>query len=297
MTFNKVKLLQKLIIIALLLQSCDNKKSRLETILVSKLDSTLATNQLLPKTREELLFELASKHSTFTNKDSAFYYIDSIMASDSSRNIFSNPTFYHLLNEAKWKDLEIKQYRKTKKYYPFLKDSGLVLKIWRLYLKDQAYYDDIFELQGKGYNQTIDSLWRLKKSIGLNNLNELEVILSKFKWLKISEFGTLGSETAFLIVQHSDISYQKKYIDIIEAYCKQNEASWNDYCLMKDRILVAEGKKQIYGTQLYSNDNINFKLNDVEMPEYLNKRRFEKGLSPIDEYLKTWGLKFNVVQK
>jgi len=58
--------------------------------------------------------------------------------------------------------------------------------------------------------------------------------------------------------------------------------------LMKDRMLMDEGKPQIYGSQIK-----NGKLYKLENPETVNERRKEMGLEPIEDYLKYFNIQFN----
>ena len=62
--------------------------------------------------------------------------------------------------------------------------------------------------------------------------------------------------------------------------------------LMKDRALMHEGKPQIYGSQI-----MNGKLYPLLEPEYVNQRREEVGLGPLEEYVQRFGLEFTVPQK
>ena len=68
--------------------------------------------------------------------------------------------------------------------------------------------------------------------------------------------------------------------------------------LMEDRILMGEGEPQIYGSQLRgSGPNGEFELWKIKDPEYVNQRRAEVGLGPLEEYVARWGVEFNVPQK
>ena len=67
---------------------------------------------------------------------------------------------------------------------------------------------------------------------------------------------------------------------------------------MKDRILVSDGKPQIYGTQLTSiyQDSNKFEVYEIENPQYVDQRRAEMGLNPINDYLKMWDTSLDVKQ-
>jgi len=61
---------------------------------------------------------------------------------------------------------------------------------------------------------------------------------------------------------------------------------------LEDRILMREGKKQIYGTQLHSGPKTNGKLElyPIDDEEHVDERRAIVGLQPLAEYLKQFGM-------
>jgi hypothetical protein len=79
-----------------------------------------------------------------------------------------------------------------------------------------------------------------------------------------------------------------KYFPLIEKAVKNGDLSKEQYALMKDRILMDEGKPQIFGSQIK-----NGKLYDLEAPETVNERRQEMGLEPIEDYLKRFDITFD----
>jgi hypothetical protein len=93
----------------------------------------------------------------------------------------------------------------------------------------------------------------------------------------------------WLGLQHNtDNKYRIKYFPLIEKAVKNGDLSKEQYALMKDRMLMDEGKPQIFGSQLK-----NGKLYDLESPENVNKRRQEMGLEPIEDYLKRFGISYD----
>jgi len=58
---------------------------------------------------------------------------------------------------------------------------------------------------------------------------------------------------------------------------------------MKDRILMDEGKPQLYGSQIK-----NGKLYTLDSPKTVNERRKEMGLQPIEDYLKSFGVEYKI---
>lgn len=92
----------------------------------------------------------------------------------------------------------------------------------------------------------------------------------------------------WLALQHTHKKYRKKYFPLIERAVKNGDLSKEQYALMKDRILMDEGKPQVYGSQIK-----NGKLYKLEAPETVNERRQEMGLEPIEDYLKQHGITYS----
>lgn len=105
--------------------------------------------------------------------------------------------------------------------------------------------------------------------------------------------------TIWLVLQHGDHYHRKKYFPYIEKAIKDEELPKSCYALMKDRILVSEGKPQLFGTQIGSLIDHEKKLivHEIEDPEYVDQRRAEMGLGPINEYLAMWETSLDVEQK
>ena len=87
---------------------------------------------------------------------------------------------------------------------------------------------------------------------------------------------------AFLVIQHADVSTQERYLPIIRARVAEGEAKPAWFALLTDRILVAKGKPQVYGTQSRANPETGV-TEPVEIgdPERVNERRALLGLKPL----------------
>lgn len=92
----------------------------------------------------------------------------------------------------------------------------------------------------------------------------------------------------WVVLQHTTKKYRKKYFPQIEAAVKNGDLSKEQYALMKDRILMDDGKPQLYGSQLN-----NGKLYELENPETVNERRKEMGMGTIEDYLSNFNIQFN----
>jgi Family of unknown function (DUF6624) len=119
------------------------------------------------------------------------------------------------------------------------------------------------------------------------NRQRLDEIVKQHGWPKKSVFGEEASGVAFLIVQHAELDYQKKYLPLIKEAVTQKEARRSDLAMLEDRILTREAKKQVYGTQLRLNQTTQrMELYPIEDEENVDSRRAAVGLEPLAEYLK-----------
>lgn len=85
---------------------------------------------------------------------------------------------------------------------------------------------------------------------------------------------------------------------MLEKSAENGDLQKTDIAMMKDRILMDDGKPQIYGTQISMNQETGeWELYNLENPEYVNQRRKEIGFSPIEEYLTHFKLTFDIPQK
>ncbi|HMU03577.1 MAG TPA: hypothetical protein PJ990_08145, partial [Saprospiraceae bacterium] len=94
-------------------------------------------------------------------------------------------------------------------------------------------------------------------------------------------------DAIWLALQHTDKKYRKKYFPLIEEAVKKGDLSKQQYALMKDRILMDDGKPQLYGSQIE-----NGKLYELESPDSVNERRKVMELEPLEEYLKNFNIEY-----
>ena len=86
--------------------------------------------------------------------------------------------------------------------------------------------------------------------ISAANVQALVGMVPPEGWFSSKVYGDDAATGAFLIVQHADTGLQKCFLPAIEAFARRGEAKWSEYALMYDRIAVAEGRPQRYGTQM-----------------------------------------------
>lgn len=136
--------------------------------------------------------------------------------------------------------------------------------------------------------------------IDSENQEEINSILQKYGWIQKSKIGEKASESIFYVIQHSPAEIIEKYYPQLESLAIINEASRIHSAMMKDRLLMMKGRKQIYGTQastlLYANGIL--AIWPIENPEIVDSLRKEIGFDQtIFENAQRLGAIYNPLEK
>jgi hypothetical protein len=182
--------------------------------------------------------------------------------------------------------------RKTyKKYknptYAFLLDS--------LWIEDQKYRKLATYVRDlAGYNAEIDTSEWEYPSIGFKEFRtrdsliyqQTTALINKYGYPKQSEVGKRAAKGTTEILIHSmDIPAIKKYLPILEAYCKEGEGSWVFYAMLYDKLCTLEAKvPQRYAMQFIGDPNSDvLSLYRYESKEAVNEARRKIALPPLDD--------------
>jgi hypothetical protein len=93
--------------------------------------------------------------------------------------------------------------------------------------------------------------------------------------------GEDGAKAAWLLVQHADRdrAFQKQCLALLEKAVRAGDANGKELAYLTDRVAVAEGRKQTYGTQFSGADP-----EPIEDEEHVDERRKSVGLPTMEEY-------------
>ena len=152
---------------------------------------------------------------------------------------------------------------------------------------DQSHRQEVIELEKKhGRNSTeVTEAWSKQNAIDAQNIRRLEEIVAKHGWPGSTQFGQKAAGASFLILQHSDLSYQKKYLPLAREAAAKGEMRTSNLALLEDRVHLREGQKQIYGSQVTRNSADEWEPLPLDDEEKVDARRASVGLGPISEYL------------
>ncbi|NRT14671.1 hypothetical protein HNP99_001015 [Flavobacterium sp. 28A] len=150
----------------------------------------------------------------------------------------------------------------------------------------QKYGDNSDEFKEYGIKlNEVDSL----------NFIEFEKIINKYGWPGPEVIGEDGVNTLFMLVQHNNnLDIQKKYLPLIKKAVDDGKQFPNDLVYLEDRIAMYSNEMQTYGTQLKMDENKEYYVWPIKNPKDVNKRRLKIGLDTLEEYLKRFGVVWDV---
>lgn len=134
------------------------------------------------------------------------------------------------------------------------------------------------------------------------NLIRIEEIIAKYGYPGKTLVGEPTNEAAWIVIQHS-----KKignYFPMIQEAGASNEIPFTKVAMMHDRMLMYEGKEQLYGTQVSGQYILNtttgkkefwYCVWPIQNAESVNELRKEAGFTTtVEEYAKSMGVVYKI---
>jgi hypothetical protein len=114
----------------------------------------------------------------------------------------------------------------------------------------------------------------------------LATIIDKIGWPGRSLVGEDGAHAAWLLVQHADLSrpFQERCLKLLRKAVKASEAAAVDLAHLTDRVLLAKGRSQVYGTQTTVRDG-HYQPAPIKNAKRVDARRAAVGLPPLADEL------------
>jgi len=244
----------------------------------SQFDSLLALNQDLDHT---FLVTGLEVKSILTKNDEVIILLSK--QSDETRALICNQSFakvYELCNS------QVKE---------IVENEELQLRVINLFVDDQAIRGNImhdiidkYNIDTAGIKTQYDWSDPEEQSIDEINRNHLKLIFEEYGFPTKALIGKDAMRGIFFIIQHADgdKEWQKNQLPKLEQAAKNGDLSKQNYAYLFDRIKVNEGSPQKYGSQFKTVDREKgiAILQETEDIEYLNQRRREMGMMPIEIY-------------
>lgn len=202
----------------------------------------------------------------------------------------------NIKNDKRWNQL-ISTMQKTKKKIEKHFDKKLITVLDKIYFDDQSTRSQIRSKEKK-YGRDSKEMRAFWQSILKNdsiNLIKISKILDTQGWPSKKKIGTRGASTIFLVIQHANQDTKLKYLSMITKAVEKDELPKRQYAMFYDRLLLGQGKRQVYGTQLaMSKENKKPYVLPLKDAKNVDKRRAEMGLDSMQENLNRWDLTWNV---
>jgi hypothetical protein len=129
------------------------------------------------------------------------------------------------------------------------------------------------------------SLIRELQAIDSANTEWLRIIVDRHGWPERDVVGADGASAAFLLVQHADrdTAFQAAMLPALVAAFRRGQAQGQSVALLTDRLAVARGEPQVYGSQASITDG-RVIFAPIADSAGVDARRAEMGLPPLSEY-------------
>lgn len=262
---------------------------------------------MVEKPSEKISYDIASTCAllwTTQMRDTAFYFLDHALRPDSTLNALYDPSFLSLIDDPRWEKIEDTQIKKYEAKNGSIKNEAFARELFRMIIKDQGmmYIGNIERkkyIQNGGYFSTpaIFPVLAMEEVNHMESQKRLLELLDQYGWPTATEVTEYAAAGAALIINHASHELRTKYFPLLKQAFEKGEAQPLRYAKMQDRLLVEEGKEQLYGTQIRF-ENLVKKPYPIKEPEYVDKRRAEIGLGPLSPYLKArFDIDWQVAQK
>jgi len=174
-------------------------------------------------------------------------------------------------------------------------DKKLAAQLTIIYKNDQQYRVAAIAAAKKhgAYSQQDNDLMKKQDAADLSNLAKVEKIIAAYGYPGKSMVGA-QSKVVFMVVQHNDLEAQEKYLPLFTKAAEKGELDRALLPLMIDRVRTGKGQLQVYGTQLHEQKDGSIQIQAIEDEINVNIRRKAAGLPPLEDYYKTYGIKYMV---
>lgn len=217
-------------------------------------------------------FNAAKAWALSGNLDSAFFQLNRLLSKTDYLNyhdLIIEKGFSALHSDKRWKDI----------LQTLNPDQEVYIDTLARILEEIGRLDQKYRKQDGGFEIHIREA-KIQDSL---NLIQVRSIIDKYGWLSANQVGTTGNTTLWLVLQHAPLNVMEMYLPVLEQAVENVKASKKHLAYFKDRILMYQGKPQLYGTQYkILKGTSEAVLWEVQDPENLNKRRESMGMPPMN---------------
>lgn len=229
----------------------------------------------------------AYKHLFIAANELKWYDINHLQNDTDLTNIKTDKRWHQLITVMQ------KNKQDIEKHY----DKKLVAQLDKIYFDDQSTRSQIRTKEEKygRDSKEMRAFWQSILRKDSINLIKISKILDIQGWPSKKKIGTRGASTIFLVIQHANQDTKLKYLPMINKAVEKDELPKRQYAMFYDRLVLGQGKRQVYGTQLaMSKESKKPYVLPLEDARNVDKRRAKMGLNSMQENLNRWNLTWNV---
>jgi hypothetical protein len=184
-------------------------------------------------------------------------------------------------------DTDLESLRKDKRWQAVVAGCTAKREEFRRSLGNAELYDELMR------RMKIDQAARMANPIDVDSLQKIDAdntawmkgVLDNHGWPGFALVGKPGAQAAWLLIQHADadVPFQRRCLDLITTAHAKGDVAAMDVAYLTDRVYLAEGKPQVYGTQFWTVDG-ELSPRPIEDEANVDQRRAKVGLEPIAVY-------------
>jgi len=163
-------------------------------------------------------------------------------------------------------------------------DDALKAELLSRLAADQAARDRLVAAMNAG---TAPDTALFTDMMGIDSSNALWLrdAVARHGWPERDAIGNDGARAAFLLVQHADhdTAFQAAMLPELEAAFRRGQAEGQSVALLTDRLAVARGEPQVYGSQTNVTDG-RIVFTPIADSAGVDARRAQMGLPPLSDY-------------
>lgn len=155
-------------------------------------------------------------------------------------------------------------------------DDALAAELLRRAAEDQAARERYMEAGDADAMGRVDA----------ENTAWLQAVVAEHGWPGAALVGEEAAHCAWLLAQHADRApqFQKQALALLEAAVAAGDAAQRELAYLTDRVLVADGQPQLYGTQYLDDADGGLRPRPVADPDWLDERRAAMGMESAADY-------------
>lgn len=160
-----------------------------------------------------------------------------------------------------------------------VKNEALRREILGMLEEDQAVRKPF--LEGRLPNGAEARVMRERDEADTKRLNQ---ILDEYGFPGVKLVGVTATRDFIIMLLHSpSLELMKRALPHVERAARRKEIPPEDFASLYDRVLIHEGKPQLYGSN-FKFEGGKVALDTTQEPAHLDERRRKLGLIPIGEY-------------